>query len=99
MSNPDSAAKSSLNFALIIPVVLSGLAGTVVNAIAAAIVVSPANIKLALVPGRYGSTIAVAGSLPFLVAMVQQPISSMLAFVVLTGFPSILSKLVFAAPR
>jgi len=99
MSNPNSAAKSSLNFALIIPIVLAGAAGTVVNAIAAAIVVSPANIKLALVPGRYAVAIAVAGTLPFIFAMAQQPISSMLAFVVLTVVPSILSKLVFAAPR
>ena len=99
MSNPDRAEKSSLNFALIIPVVLAGIAGTVVNAVAAAIVVSPANIKLALVPGRYAVAIIVAGALPFIFAMVQQPISSMLAFVVLTVVPSILSKLVFAAPR
>ena len=99
MSNPDSADESSLDFALVIPVVLAGVAGTVVNAIAAAIVVSPANIKLALVPGRYVVAILVAVALPFIFAMAQQPISSMLAFVVLTVVPSLLSKLVFAAPR
>ena len=99
MSNPNSAAKSSLNFALIIPIVLAGATGTVVNAIAAAIVVSPASIKLALVPGRYAVAIAVAGTLPFIFAMAQQPISAMLALVVLTMVPSLLSNLVFAAPR
>ena len=79
MSNTNSAAKSSLNFELIIPIVLAGVAGTVVNAIAAAIVVSPANIKLALVPGRYAIAIAVACTLPFIFAMAQQPTSSMMA--------------------
>ncbi len=99
MSIPDRADKSSLEFALIIPVVLAGVAGTLANAVAAAILVSPASIKLALVPGRYGVAIVVAGALPFIFAMAQQPISSMLAFVVLTVVPSLLSKLVFFAPR
>ena len=51
------------------------------------------------VPGRYAVAIAVAGALPFIFAMAQQPISSMLGLVVLTIVPSLLSKLVFAAPR
>jgi len=50
MRNPDSAAQSSL--ALATPVVLAGVPGTVANAVVAAILVSPASIRLALVPGR-----------------------------------------------
>ena len=85
-------------FVAIIAVVLAGVAGTIVNAIAAAIVISPAAIKLALVPGRYAVAIVVAGTLPFIFSMAQQPIISVLGLVVLTVVPSILAKLVFSAP-
>jgi hypothetical protein len=98
MSTSNSAEKSSLNFALIIPVVLAGVAGTVVNAVAAAIVVSPTAIRLALLPGRYAVAIVVAGTLPFIFSMAPQPISSVLGLIVLTVVPSILAKLVFSAP-
>jgi hypothetical protein len=97
MSNLDDAAKSSLSFALIIPVVLAGVVGTIANAVAAAIVVSPASIRLALVPGRYTVAIVVAASLPFILSLVRQPISPMLGLVVLTVIPSLLAKLVFSA--
>jgi hypothetical protein len=99
MSNSDTASESSLNFAVLIAVVLAGVAGTVVNAIAAAIVISPAAINLALVPGRYVIAILVAGTLPFIFWMTRQPISSVLGLVVLIVVPSILSKTVFSAPR
>lgn len=98
MSNSDSASESSLNFAVLIAVVLAGVAGTVVNAVAAAIVISPAAIKLALVPGRYVIAILVAGTLPLIFAMAPQPISSVLGLIALTVVPSILAKTVFSAP-
>jgi hypothetical protein len=98
MSNSGSAAESSLNFARIVAVVLAGVAGTVANALAAAIVVSPASIRLALVPGRYAVAVVVAGTLPFIFSLARQPISPMLGLVVLIVVPSLLAKLVFSAP-
>ena len=91
MSNPDRTAESSLP-TLVIPVLVAGVAGTIVNAIAAAIVVAPASIRLALVPGRY----AVAALLPLIFSSLQQPISTVLGLVVLTIVPSLLAKLVFS---
>ena len=85
-------------FVIIVAVVLAGVAGTVVNAIAAAIVISPAAIRLGLVPGRYVVAVLVAGTLPFIFSMAPQPISSVLGLIVLTVVPSILAKLVFSAP-
>jgi hypothetical protein len=77
--------------------VLAGVVGTIANALAAAIVVSPASIRLALVPGRYTVAIVVAASLPFILSLVRRPISPMLGLVVLTVIPSMLAKLVFSA--
>jgi len=92
MSNSDRTTESSLP-TLVIPVLVAGVAGTIVNAIAAAIVVAPASIRLALVPGRY----AVAALLPLIVSSLQQPISTVLGLVALTIVPSLLAKLVFSA--
>src|SRR5215469_14985603 len=95
MSNPDRTAESSLPI-LVIPVLVAGVAGTIVNAIAAAIVIAPASIRLALVRGRNAVAIAVVGLLPLIFLFVQQPISTVLGLVVLTIVPSLLAKLVFS---
>jgi hypothetical protein len=83
---------------IIVAVVLAGVAGTIVNAVAAAVVISPAAIKLALLPGRHLVAVLVAGTLPLIFSMAPQPISSVLGIVVLTVVPSLLAKLVFSAP-
>jgi hypothetical protein len=96
MSNPDSAAKPSLNFARIIPVVLAGVAGGGERCRRRHCGFA-ASIRLALVPGRYAVAVPVAGTLPFIFLFTRQPISPVLGLVMLTLVPSLLAKLVFSA--
>ncbi len=81
----------------IIAVVAAGIAGTVANGVAVALVVAPARIDLLLVPGRYGVAILVAAALPFLFRRLNGAAAWISALVTLTVVPSLLAKLVFGA--
>lgn len=81
----------------ILAVVIAGIVGTLLNAFAASIVISPDKIGFALVPGRYAVAIAVAALLPFVYAACKGKISWPLAMALLTVIPSLIAKLVFGA--
>jgi hypothetical protein len=98
MDKPASAAESSASIGLILAIVLAGVAGTIVNAIAAAIVIAPSRIRLALVPGRYVVAIAVAAVLPFIFRWARLSVATVLGWAMLTIVPSLLAKLYFKAP-
>jgi hypothetical protein len=72
--------------------------GTIVNAMAAAIIIAPSHIRLALVPGRYAVAIAVAALLPFIFRSARLSIGIVLGLITLTIIPSLLAKLVFNVP-
>lgn len=78
-------------------VVVAGVVGTLVNAAALAVVLDPARLGLALVPGRYLVAIAVCAALPLLHGRLQRPWFWPAAALWLTLAPSLLAKLVFAA--
>ena len=80
-----------------VAVVTAGIAGTVANGIAVALVVAPARIDLLLVPGRYGVAILVAAALPFLFRWLNGAAAWIAAVATLTVVPSLLAKLVFGA--
>jgi hypothetical protein len=60
MDKSESATQSSSGLGLVTAVLLAGVTATIVNAMAAAIIIAPSRIRLALVPGRYA--VAIAGS-------------------------------------
>jgi hypothetical protein len=78
-------------------VAAAGVAGTLLNAVAAAVVVAPSRIALAGEPGRYGVAILVAALLPLL--RIGGPAWRRLAaaLAVLTLVPSMLAEWVFQA--
>ncbi len=78
-------------------VVIAGIAGTIANGVAVALIVAPARIDLLLVPGRYGVAILVAAALPFLFRWLSGGATWISALLVLTVAPSLLAKLVFGA--
>jgi hypothetical protein len=71
---------------------------TIVNAMAAAIIIAPSRIRLALVPGRYAVAIAVAALLPFVFRSQRLSIGIVLGLSTLTIIPSLFAKLVFNVP-
>lgn len=78
-------------------VVVAGIAGTLVNAAALAVVLDAARLGLAVVPGRYLVAIVVCAALPLLDRLLQRPWFWPVAVVWLTLAPSLLAKLVFGA--
>ena len=84
----------------IIAVVMAGVVGNVVNAVAAALLIRPDLIDFALVPGRYIVAILVAALIPLFIALIGGMPALVLSFIALTVVPSLLAKLVFgsAAP-
>ena len=80
-----------------VAVLLAGVVGTLVNALAAALVVSPDKIAFALVPGRYLVAIGLCAALPLLAQVAGGWRFALLAVVFLTLGASLLAKLVFGA--
>lgn len=81
----------------LIAIIAAGIAGTLLNAVAVAVAVSPAKLSLALVPGRYLVSIALCLVLPILSRFFSGLPFYLAAIVLLTGGASLLAKLVFAA--
>ena len=80
-----------------VAVLLAAVVGTLVNAFAAALVVSPDKIALALVPGRYLVAIGLCALLPPLAAIASGWRFALLGAAVLTLGASLLAKLAFGA--
>jgi len=78
-------------------IVAAGIAGTLANAAAAALLIDGTLIRLALVPGRYAIAILVASVLPFILARTGVRPAAAIGFVILAVAPSLLAKLVFGA--
>lgn len=78
-------------------VILAGIAGTLVNALAAGLVVSADIVHLVSVPGRYGVAIVVAALLPALWRAMGRAGAVVAGLVLLAVIPSLLAKLVFGA--
>lgn len=78
-------------------VILAGIAGTLVNALAAGLVVSADIVHLVSVPGRYGVAIVVAALLPALWRAMDRAGAVVAGLVLLAVIPSLLAKLVFGA--
>lgn len=78
-------------------VVIAGVVGTLVNAEALAVLLDPARLALALVPGRYLVAITVCAALPALHRRLNWPWFWAAALLWLTLAPSLLAKFVFAA--
>ena len=75
----------------------AGIAGTLANAIAAAAIVDPELLHLALEPGRYAVAVLVALAIPLCLAVLDDRLAPWAALVLLALIPSLLAKLVFAA--
>lgn len=75
-------------------VIAAGIAGTLVNAVAAAALVDGALIRLALEPGRYAVAILVALALPVAFLLPDRRMASGLSLLVLILVPSLIAKLV-----
>lgn len=82
---------------MIVAVVLAGVVGNVVNAVAAAILVNPDLVGFALMPGRYLVAILVAALIPILMTFVGGMPALVLSFIGLMVVPSLLAKLVFGS--
>ena len=80
-----------------VAVIIGGAIGTVTNAIAASLIISPDKLGLALVPGRYAVAIAVTASIPFIFRVTSRLWAVVLSLAVLTVVPSLLAKLVFGS--
>lgn len=82
----------------IIAAILAGAVGTLANAAAAALLISPEKFgQLASAPGRYGVAIALSLTLPLLAQITQGVPFAILGFILLTGGASLLAKLVFGS--
>lgn len=79
-----------------VAVVLAGIAGTLVNAAAAALFVNPALWILALAPGRYAVATLLLLAVPVLDRLLPRALASLLALLFLTVAPSLLAKLLVA---
>lgn len=88
------------NTRVLIAVVVAGVTGTLLNAVAVAIAVSPDRLALALVPGRYAVAIALCLALPLLSRQVDRLWFFIIGVLWLTVAPSLAAKLIFgvAAP-
>ena len=75
-------------------VVAAGVAGTLLNAVAAALFVDSTRIGLALVPGRYAVAILVAVTLPLAFRLRDRWIAIGVSLLALTLAPSLIAKLV-----
>ena len=75
-------------------VIAAGTAGTLLNAVAAAVLVDGALIRLALEPGRYVVAILVALVLPMAFRLPDRRMASGLSLIVLILVPSLIAKLV-----
>ena len=75
-------------------VVLAGVAGTLANAAAAAVLVNPALWMLAKAPGRYAVAVLFMLPVPLLYRLLPRVAATVLALVFLTLAPSLLAKLV-----
>ena len=75
-------------------VVLAGVAGTLANAAAAALLVNPALWILAEAPGRYAVAILLVAAVPLLDRLLPRVAATALALTFLTLAPSLLAKLV-----
>lgn len=95
-----SAMTKTFTLRTAVAVALAGIVGTLLNAVAVAIVITPERIALALVPGRYVVAILLCLPLPLLLAGLQRPWFVVLGTLWLTVAASGLAKLVFsvAAP-
>ena len=78
-------------------VVAAGVAGTLANAVAAALIVDGALIRFTLVPGRYAVAILVAAALPIVFRRFDRQFATAIGLVLLTVAPSLLAKLAFGA--
>jgi hypothetical protein len=76
-------------------IIFAGVAGTLANTAALALVLGPDRLSLALVPGRYAVAIALCIALPFLDRWLRRPWFWCVAIIWLTVAPSVLAKLVF----
>jgi hypothetical protein len=88
---------SSLVLRTVTAVVLSGVVGTLANALARAIGGGMDKLNLALVPGRYAVAIAVCAVLPLLGRSLSRSRFWLAALPILVIVPSVLAKFVFAA--
>ena len=75
----------------------AGIAGTLANAAAAAAIVNPELLSLALVPGRYVVAVLVALAIPLCLTVLRERLAPWAALALLALIPSLLAKLVFAA--
>lgn len=75
----------------------AGIAGTLANAVAAAAIVNPELLSLALVPGRYAVAVLVALVIPLCLTVLHERLAPWAALALLALIPSLLAKLVFAA--
>ena len=82
---------------IFVAVVLAGIVGNVVNAVAAAILLNPELIGFSMVIGRYIVAILVAALIPILMATVGGMPGLVLSFIGLTVIPSLLAKFVFGS--
>lgn len=78
-------------------VIAAGVAGTLLNALAAALFVDGTRIGLALVPGRYAVAILVALTLPLAFRLGDRRMAIGVSLLVLTLAPSLIAKLVLGA--
>ncbi len=79
----------------LLAVVAAGVAGTLANALAAAVFVNPALWVLVQAPGRYAIAVLLALSLPLTYRFLPGAWGALLALVFLTLAPSLLNKFVF----
>ncbi len=84
------------NTRVLIAVVVAAITGTLFNAAAVAIAVSPDRLALALVPGRYLVAIALCLALPFLSRQFDRPWFFIIGILWLTVAASVVAKLVHA---
>jgi hypothetical protein len=82
-----------MNFRPALAVLLSGVTGTLANAVAAAAFVRPGLWVLALAPGRYAVAILLMAAVPLLYRLVPGAWGAVVALVFLTLTPSLLAKL------
>ena len=81
----------------IVAVIIGGAIGTIANAVAAALIIFPDKLSLALMPGRYAVAIAVTASIPLIFRFTSRLRAGILSLAVLTVVPSLLAKFVFGA--
>ena len=82
---------------MLLATLAAGIAGTLANAAAAAAIVNPELLSLALVPGRYVVAVLVALAIPLCLTVLRERLAPWAALALLALIPSLLAKLVFAA--